>query len=72
MEGGLIDPDNSAIIKIAAAARVRGVGYFEYLRMLRDARKDYGESAADFELALTLAFAAYKAPPKAGVKKPRV
>lgn len=43
------------LLNVAAAARIRGKGYFEYLTELADARARYGDDAADFEVALTLA-----------------
>jgi hypothetical protein len=52
---------------VAAAARYREKGYFEYLDELRAARDGYGKAAADWQLALDLAFAqkeAEKANPK--------
>jgi hypothetical protein len=49
------------VIKVALAAEQRGVGYFEYLRLLRQAREEFGETAGNFELALSLALNRIKA-----------
>lgn len=44
------------VLRVLAAARSREKGFFEYLWELRLARERFGPTAADFELALQLAF----------------
>jgi len=71
MEGGSISPEQILMVKVSAAARFRGVGFFEYVSLLRDAREKHGEGADSFELAWTLAFAQYKPPSARKAGKPR-
>lgn len=72
MEGGYVDPDSLLMFKVSAAARRREVGYFEYLRLMRQADEGFGEGAGYFGLAWDLAFAKYKPPKKGGLGRPKV
>ena len=44
------------VVRVLAAARSKEKGFYEYLWELKQARERFGPQAADFELALDLAF----------------